>query len=428
MSARHAGTAAWGRDFRLFQLGQGVSAFGSAITSVLLALIAVRYLHASGTDVGLLAAAGSTGGLTLGFAVGAWVDRTSRKRAALVRVDLISASLLGAAGVAWLAGLRSFWLLAALAVVLGLGGLAAELLYFAHLVTMADQERLGEARGPLQASEQIGGVAGRAIAGVVLSIGGPATGWLTDAVSYLVDAATLRAIRRPDPPRTGPERDKPRWRDFGRGAADLYNSPARGLVAVMLTMAGASSLAVPATQLFLLRTLDLPTRWYGVMYAFAGLFGIAGSVGGTRLVARLGLTRTAILGLALLAGSAVVLPLASGPLVLASLVAATGIAFSAFAGSIANIGETGYILKTLSPDVLGRVLLSLQQAAMLLSLLGTLLGGIMAQAIGPRNVLWVAAGIGAAGLIAFVPLTFVPLTFVLRGPATEARRRARSGR
>jgi predicted MFS family arabinose efflux permease len=427
MSARQAGTAR-GRDFRLFQFGQGVSSFGSAITSVLLGLIAVRYLHASGTEIGLLAAAGSIGGLTLGFAVGAWVDRTSRKRAALVRIDVMSAGLLGAAGVAWLAGLRSFWALVALAVVLGLGGLAVELLYFAHLVTMVDQERLGEARGSLQASEQIGSVAGRAIAGIVLSIGGPATGWLTDAVSYLVDAAALRGIRRPDPARTDParpdpartglERDKPRWRDFGRGAADLYNSPVRGLAAMMLTMAGAWSLAVPATQLFLLRSLNLPTRWYGAMYAFAGLFGIAGSVGGTRLVARLGLIRTAILGLALLAASAVVLPLASGPLVLASLVAATGIAFSAFAGSIANIGETGYILKTLSPDVLGRVLLSLQQAAMVLSLLGTLLGGIMAQGIGPRNVLWVAAGLGGAGLIAFV----------LRGLATEAPRRARSAR
>ena len=66
------------RNFGLFWVGESVSGFGSAITTVALPLVAVSTLHASTGMVALLTAANWLPWMLFGLPAGTWVDRWPR--------------------------------------------------------------------------------------------------------------------------------------------------------------------------------------------------------------------------------------------------------------------------------------------------------------------------------------------------------------
>lgn len=87
------------RNFGLFWVGESVSGFGSAITTVALPLVAVSILHASTGMVALLTAANWLPWLLLGLPAGTWVDRWPRRRTMLA-ADPVSAAVLVAVPIA----------------------------------------------------------------------------------------------------------------------------------------------------------------------------------------------------------------------------------------------------------------------------------------------------------------------------------------
>ncbi|GGQ73363.1 hypothetical protein GCM10010267_40460 [Streptomyces griseorubens] len=90
------------RDFRLLLVGETASGLGNGITAVALPLVAVLVLHATASDVGLLAAAVWIPWLVVGLPAGAWVDRLPRRRIMVV-CNLVSATMYASVPVAgWL--------------------------------------------------------------------------------------------------------------------------------------------------------------------------------------------------------------------------------------------------------------------------------------------------------------------------------------
>src|SRR5919198_1174952 len=81
------------RDFLLLWGGQSVSDIGSAVTTLVLPLIAVVYLDASGFEVGALSAVQWLPSLLIGLPAGVWVDR-SRRRILMIGADPVRAALL----------------------------------------------------------------------------------------------------------------------------------------------------------------------------------------------------------------------------------------------------------------------------------------------------------------------------------------------
>ena len=97
-------------DFRRFWAGQTLSFFGSEVTLLALPLTAVVTLDASGVEMGLLAAAGTTPALAVGLFAGALVDRT-RRRPILIAADLGRAAVLGSVPIVYLLDWLSVWYL-----------------------------------------------------------------------------------------------------------------------------------------------------------------------------------------------------------------------------------------------------------------------------------------------------------------------------
>lgn len=91
------------RDFVKFWIGETVSLFGSAVTSLALPLTTVVILKATPSQMGILTAAGYAPFLLVGLLAGVWVDRL-RRRPILLVADVAKASLLGSIPVAAFAG------------------------------------------------------------------------------------------------------------------------------------------------------------------------------------------------------------------------------------------------------------------------------------------------------------------------------------
>ena len=110
---------------------------------------------------------------------------------------------------------------------------------------------------------------------------------------------------------------------------------------------------------------------------------------------------SAYLGVAL---ATLLLPFAGGSLPVATAVAAAGIGLPYFFGAIANVGLTAYVTTNVDEDKLGRVAIGLQVVAGAALILGSVAGGLIAEQIGVRSTLWVAAALSAPTLAILRPL------------------------
>ena len=86
-SADRQGGVARHRDFRLLWGGETVSELGSQVSLLAIPLLAVRTLHATTFEMGLLTAASTAAFLVVGLPAGVWVDRM-RRRSVMIVVDL----------------------------------------------------------------------------------------------------------------------------------------------------------------------------------------------------------------------------------------------------------------------------------------------------------------------------------------------------
>src|ERR1700722_13223862 len=148
------------RNFGLFWVGESVSGFGSAITTVALPLVAVSTPHASTGMGALLPAANWLPWLLFGLPAGTWVDRWPRRRTMLT-ADLVSAAVLVAVPIAAWTGVLTIAALLAAALVCGTSSMFFNLAfngYLPHLLTSA-RDRL-EGNGKLQTRASAAQVAG----------------------------------------------------------------------------------------------------------------------------------------------------------------------------------------------------------------------------------------------------------------------------
>ncbi|MDH6145460.1 putative MFS family arabinose efflux permease [Kitasatospora sp. GP30] len=397
------------RDFRWYLLGQTTSAAGSALTTVALPYLAVHQLAASTGQTGVIAAAPPVVMLLFGFPLAGWLDRRPRKRRWLVRADLLACAALFAAAVALAANRLTLSTLTLLAAVLGACGLVVEAGYFAHLRTLVPGEALIRARGWLQGGEQVGGLLGRAVFGLLITGLGATAPFICDAASFAVSAVCLLAIRTPDrtarpareaaeEPARRSEPPKPEEPAPGTGRAWWPTDPAlrRLLPAVLAGAAGSGAISALLAP-YLLRDLAVPGSWYGMVFVLAGATGLVGSALGVRLTRRLPPLSLAVAGLLGVALTAALLPLAAGPWWLATVLVSASMAGQACCGAVSNIGLTGYVTVVVPEAQLGRAGVSLQILGAIGQIAGALGAGLLASSTGATPVLWLAVALGAAG-------------------------------
>jgi len=170
--------------FRLLFAGQALSVVGDRITPIAIAFAVLGLGNA--TDLGLVLAASGVPFALFAIAGGVVSDRVGRRRVMIVS-DVARAAVQATVAVLLLTGSAEVWMLVVLSAMYG----TAAAVFMPALIGLIPQtvppDRLQEANALLGFTRSIASVAGPALAGILIAIGGPG-----DAIA--VDAEVLERV------------------------------------------------------------------------------------------------------------------------------------------------------------------------------------------------------------------------------------------
>ena len=354
-------------------------------------------LHAGPFEVGLLAALQKVPFPFVSLVAGVFVDRLP-KRTVLIVCDLGRAAVLGAIPVAALFGHLGLGLLYAAALAKGALSVFFDLAYLSYGPILVGREDLSAANARLDSNFAVANVAGPGLAGLLVQAIGAARAVAVDAVSFLVSAVSLLAIRHEEPP-VG--------RQPGRS---VRGELAAGLRFVLGNIVLRAQFLTMALMLFGGGFMD------GIIYPFAyhdlhlapGVLGLAFTVGGT--AGFLGVWLGPRLARAIGVGPALVLGFATFPVVMflfplgRALPAAPFVAVLLFVSTLFGAGADLNQLtlrQTVTPDpYLGRMNSIYRTVVWGAIPLGNFLGGVLGSTVGVVYTFWIGGAIALLGCVA----------------------------
>jgi len=395
------------RSFALLWTGQTISEFGSAITTLVLPLIAVATLHASAFEVSLVAAATSVAWLVIGLPAGAWVDRV-RRRPVLIAADLGRALALATVPIAWALGRLTVAQLIVVAAVTGMLTvlfMAAESVFVA---TIVDRDRLVDANGKLMASTSVALIGGPGVGGALVQLVGAPVALLADAVSFVVSAVCLVRIRVVE---HMTEKTGSRLRaDIAAGLRYVLHSPFHRCMVVTGTisnfvLAGQGAVIV----VFLVREVGVAGGVVGVLFALGAVGALAGSLLASRLADRYGDAVVVRVVPVVVAGGGLLLPMTTRGAGLAWFVAGQLLLTAGIA--VFNVCVRAAVQIGTPPELLGRTGTSIRLFSRGALPVGAITGGALATLLSARSTVAI-----------MMALMLVVPVFLYRSPLGGVRR------
>jgi MFS family permease len=404
-------------DFLKLWTGQTVSLGGSLVSHVAIQLVAILTLNASPAEVALLRIADLVPGIVIGLFAGVWVDRL-RRRPLMIWSDVGRAILLGSIPLAAIFGLLGMTQLLVVVFTAGLLTALFEVAYHAYLPSLVSRDELVEGNSKLEASGAAIEVVSFGLAGWLVQVLTAPIAVLVDAVSFVVSACCLGAIRTAEPLAEEPAADQTTWGAMREGLGLVLRDPIlRALAGAQATLYGFIQVWLSMFMLFLTRDLGLEPVVFGMIFAVGGICSLVGASFAERIERRLGLGPTLIVTLFLMSAGLLLVPLAAGPFWMLVLFVA-GQQFADAPGTIYLIQERSLVQATVPDRSLGRVTASLRVIGWVAMLAGTIVGGLLGEAIGPRATMIVGA-LGA--LPAALWLFWSPVRSLRRLPAVVER-------
>jgi len=376
-------------DFLKLWGAQSISLFGSEITTLALPLTAITLLNASALQMGLLGMFGQAPFLLLSLFAGVWLERV-RRRPVLVGADVGRAILLLSIPVAAFTGVLTLPQLYIVAFAVGMLSVVFEIAHFAYVPSLVPRPQLVEGNSRLQVSYSVAESGGPAVAGLLAQVISAPFAVLVDAVSYLVSALLLGAIRTPEPAQRPLPRAAPVWRAAAEGLRALLGHPLLRAIIVASVLSQVFAAGVlPIYVLYATRDLQLTPAVIGLIFASGGGAAVTGALLAERVAGRIGVGN-AIVGGWLLEGLArLLIPLAAGPASVFILMMAR--VFMGATGTVANIHQWS-LRQNIIPDSLqARVTASHRFFVYGASAIGALLGGVLATFLGLHTALVVCA-------------------------------------
>ncbi|WP_327306688.1 MFS transporter [Streptomyces sp. NBC_01298] len=379
------------------------SAFGTAVTTVAMPLVAVLELDATTFETSVVAAATMCAWLLFGLPSGVIVDRLPL-RPVLVVADLVRAAALVSVPVAVYLDSLTLAQLVIVSFVISVASVIFEVGYSTYLPAVVTKDRLTASNSLLQGSESVSQVAGPALGGGLVQALGAAYSLIADVVSYLVSAALLMTV---PPPRSGtPKKPKRNMAaEIREGVQFVRHHPViRPLVFAGTGFNFATGAIEALTAVFLVRTVEVDSYAIGFLIAGLGLGGVIGAAITTPLVKRLGTTRAALLTLVIAPISALMMPL-TFPGVGLALFLLGNMGWGACTVTFAIIGRT-YRQTAVSPDLIPRVMATVRFVSWGVMPVGALLAGALGVAFGNRTSLLILC---LCTLLIPVPVFLSPL-------------------
>ena len=393
--------------------GETISLVGSQITALALPLVAVVALRATPLDMGLLSAAQTLPLLVLSLPAGVWIDRLPR-RSILFWTNAGRAALLATIPLAALLGRLALPQLYVVALLAGSLSVFFGIAYQAYVPALVTRRHVADANARLEVSNSLAQVAGPAAAGVLVAIFTAPLAITFDALSFVAAAVSLAFIRFAEPPHAASATRRSIHRDLAEGLRFVIHHP---ILRILVSITGLSNffggMLFAQQILFMRRTLDLSPAIIGAVLAVAGPAALLGALLTGRLIARLGIGRTILLGTTLFTTGDFFLALAAGPpLAVVVMLAASQVLIGA--GSPINNVPVISLRQTLTPEhLLGRVVASARVVAVGTLPLGALAGGVLSARLGLRPMLLIAA---LGMLLPYLWLLFSPILSIREQP------------
>ncbi|MEU8922473.1 MFS transporter [Kitasatospora sp. NPDC048545] len=390
-----------GRQFGWLWAAYAVSAYGSGLGFGALPMIAVLVLHAGPAEVSVLSAVGPAVGALIAVPLAPWVE-FRRKRPVMIATDLTRFAAMATIPVAYAFGWLGFGQLLVVSIVVAAAKIAFGAASGAHLKALVRPEDLLVANARFESTNWSSIAVGPPLGGAAIGLFGPVTTVLADALSYLLSALGIAAIGgREETPRPAGD-DRLRAGALLDGWRHILGDP--GLRALYLNNVLVSGLIMatePVLAVLLLRQLDFAPWQYGLAFAAPCLGGLVGSRLARRVVARYGRDRVfrtvGTLRAVWLIGLAFVRPGIVGLVTVIAVELAIIVNMSLYTPVLATYRlerTPGHLVaRTLSAWSIG------QQTAIAVL---TALGGLLADATGPRTAL------AAAGLLILATPLLLP--------------------
>lgn len=376
------------RDIRLIFGTRIISEIGSRITREGLPVVAVLNVAATPVQMGLMAALPGLPAVILGPLAGLWLDRTRRRPAMLV-MDLLRAALLLTIPLAWAVGRLGFiQILLVTALVSGCSTIF-QIADQAYLPFLVGRTRLEEGNALMSTADGVGETAGPVLMGALVQWLGAPLAILLDALSYLSSALGLGMVKRQERvPETG---SLPHFRRdvmVGFGLLSRHR-----LLGTLLLVAAVESVFggffSTLYELYVLRVLHLSALDLGILVTTGGIGALIAAQFASRLMRRLHLH--VLLPLAFLIGTLAnfLIPLAHGPWYMAFLFLMGAQVIGDGAGTLYQIAVSVIQQRMVDDLRLGRLGGAVRLIPQSLGMVGALIAGGVAMAIGIRATFWI---------------------------------------
>jgi MFS family permease len=375
------------RDFRLLWGGETVSELGSQVSLLAIPLLAVRTLHATPFQMGLLTAASTAAFLIAGLPAGVWIDRT-RRRWVMIAADLGRVVAIGSVPVAYALGWLTLVQLFVVTLVSGILTLFFDVAYQSYLPTLVGRDHLVEGNAKLTGSEQVAAVAGPSVAGGLVQAIGSSAAVLVDSVSFLVSAGAVAAIRAHEPQPQVPEAGHGKVRhDIAEGLRFVFgNALLRAIAVTTATSNFFSGVAAAVEVVFLVREVHATPGVIGLLFTMGGVGGVLGALVAGPLARRFGGARATIIGILGNVGGLLVPLTMPGP---GLILFGAGLFFVSFSAVVYNVNQVSFRQRLCPDRLLGRMNASMRFVVWGVLPLGGLLGGVLGSVAGLRPTLWI---------------------------------------
>ena len=369
------------------QLGSGLGA---------LALVAVLMLEASPLQMGILSAMQVAPGLVFGLGVGVWADRM-RRRPILVSTSIARALSLTSVPVAFALDALLMEHLYAVAFFNGVCRTFSSVSFAAHLPQVVGRGNLVEANSKLAASGSVVETGALSVGGWIAQLTTALATVVAGAFTFLLSALFFVVVRKPESDVSSGDVHRSTLRGIWEGIVFVSLNPMlRALVGSAIAEALLHAGVGAVVLIYGVRELGLGIGVLGTIFAAGGVSSFVGATQATRISRPLGVGPATVLGFLLFGLGTLLVALARGPLLVAGLFLIVWKLFEA-PYSVYDINEMS-LRQSVTPDsLLGRVTATFQFVGIGVYLVAVIMAGALAEIVGLRPPLVVAAGCGVAG-------------------------------
>jgi MFS family permease len=378
-----------GRQFRWLWAAYAVSAYGSALGFGALPLIAVLVLQASPAQVSALAAIGPAVGALIALPLGPWVE-FRRKRPVMIAMDLTRFAAMMTIPVAYAFGCLGFAQLLVVSAVVATAKIAFNAAGGAHLKALVRPDDLLVANARFESTTWSSIAVGPPLGGAAIGLFGPVATVVVDALSYLLSALGITAIRGREEHPLRTDRRRVRTSELLDDWRHILARPGlRALYLNNLLVAGLIMATEPLLAVLMLRELGFAPWQYGLAFAVPCVGGLIGSRLARHVVARYGqhriLRTVGTLRAVWLIGLAFVQPGVAGLATVMAIELAIIISMSLYNPVLAT-----YRLEHTPEDRIARTLSAWSISSSASIAVFCALGGLLADATSPRTAITVA--------------------------------------